>query len=279
MQKIYRVSILMCLVISMFALPATGDRERAPFKKDKDKDETYSNPADLEAEIRFGRDLAARILGNYKLVKNANLINYVNIVGKSLSLYSGRPELKFYFAVLDTDEINAFATPGGYIFITKGALMQMDNEAQLAAVLSHEIAHVTRRHVVKRLDIRGGDTSGIAAVSGMIGGNTAAFRNLLEASLNKASEILFEKGYHISEELESDNLGVLMASSAGYHPSSLKNFLMKSNGFETIAKSKKKEHPQLKKRIIELNKIMTKNGLLRIKQAKVRRRFHENVKS
>ena len=276
MKKVFKKFIILLLVLSISAIPAFAGRKRVNHTQDG----SYSKPGDLEAEIRFGRDLAARILGNYKLLKDEKLIRYVNKVGKSMSLYSGRPELEFYFAVLDTSEINAFATPGGYIFITKGALMKMDNEAQLASVLGHEIAHVTRRHVVRRLDIRGDDTSAVSALSGMIGGATAAFRTLLETSINKASEILFEKGYKLKEEMEADSLGILMAASAGYHPSSLKNFLIKSGGFEKKdATYKSKEHPQLKVRMKTMNKTLIKNGLLKIKQAKVRRRFHENVKS
>ncbi len=275
MKKIFNLSLIVLLVVSLSVIPALAGRKRIT----QTEDGNYTKPDDLEAEIRFGRDLAARILGNYKLLKNEKLIRYVSRVGKSISLYSGRPELKFYFAVLDTDEINAFATPGGYIFITHGALKKMDNEAQLAAVLGHEIAHVTRRHVVRRIDIRGDNTSAVSALSGMIGGATAAFRTLLETSINKASEILFEKGYKLKEEMEADSIGTLMAASAGYHPSALKNFLIKSGGFEKKdATYKSKEHPQLNIRMKNLNKILVKNGLLKIKQAKVRRRFHENVK-
>ncbi len=275
MKKAFNLLLIIFLICSLSALPSFAGRKRL----NNTQDVSFSKVGDLEAEIRFGRDLAARILGNYKLLKNDKLIRYVNTVGKSISLYSGRPELKFYFAVLDTDEVNAFATPGGYIFITKGALMHMENEAQLASVLGHEVAHVTRKHVVRRLDIRGDDTSAVSALSGMIGGATAAFRTLLEASLNKATEILFEKGYKLSEELEADDLGTLMASSAGYHPSALKNFLIKSGGFEKKdATYKNKEHPQTDVRMKALNKTLIKNGLLKIKQAKVRRRFNENVK-
>lgn len=264
------------LLICILSVPAYAGRARL----NQVSDGSYTNPGDLEAEIRFGRDLAARILGNYKLQNDPELLNYVNKVGKAISLYSGRPELRFYFTVLDSDEINAFATPGGYIFITRGALQKMDNEAQLAAVLGHEIAHVTRRHVVRRLDIRDEGSSSFSALSGMIGGNTAAFRNLLEASLNKAAEILFETGYKLKEELEADSLGTMMAAAAGYEPSSLKNFLMKSGGFEKkdTTYKKEKEHPQLNVRLKNLNKTLVRNGLVNIQQAKVRRRFHENIK-
>lgn len=274
MREKFIILILFLLFVSLSTSISVAGRKRL----EQQTDESYSKIGDLEAEIRFGRDLAARILGNYKLVQDKELLRYVNLVGKSVSLYSGRPELQFYFAILDTDEVNAFATPGGYIFITKGALLKMDNEAQLAAVLGHEISHVTQRHVVRRLDIRGQDTSAISGLSGFVGANTEVFRNLLETSLNKASDILFETGYKLKEELESDKVGTLMASAAGYHSPALKNFLIKTRGFEKEDASYKKEHPQIKVRMIALNKTLVSNGLLNNKQVKFRGRFHENVK-
>lgn len=275
MNRIFKITFIISLILAVFSMPAFSGRTRIT----NIPDENYSKIDDLEAEIRFGRDLAARILGNYKLLDNPDILIYVNRIGKGISLYSGRPELKFYFAVLDTDEINAFATPGGYIFVTRGALEKMSNEAQLASVLGHEIAHVTLRHVVRRLDIRGESGSTMSALSGMIGGSTAAFRNLLEKSLNKAADILFESGYKLKDELEADTLGTLMASSAGYHPSALKNYLIISGGFEKKDASYKKEHPQINVRMKNLNKTLIKNGLLKINQAKVRRRFHETLKN
>lgn len=274
MRDKFIILVLFILFVSFSSSISIAGRKRL----ESTSDEAYSKMSDLEAEIRFGRDLAARILGNYKLVSDQKLLRYVNLVGKSVSLYSGRPELKFYFAVLDTTEVNAFATPGGYIFITKGALLKMDNEAQLAAVLGHEISHITKKHVVRKLDIKGQDTSAISGLSALAGANTEVFRNLLETSIDKASEILFETGYKLKEELEADSLGTLMASAAGYHPSGLKNFLIKSRGFEKEDITYKKEHPQLKVRMIALNKTLVSNGLLNIKQKKVRGRFHENVK-
>ncbi len=238
----------------------------------------FSSIEDLEAEIIFGRDLAARILGNYKLVEDEALINYVNMVGKSISMFSGRPELRFYFSVLDSNEINAFATPGGYIFITNGALKQMTNEAQLAGVLGHEISHVTQRHVVRNLNIHGDDSSAFSTFSGLIGGSTATFRDLLEQAINDAAETLFKKGYKIREEIEADNQAILMLGAAGYDPMELINFLSKCKGFEKKDSTYKGEHPQTSVRTKKMLKTIAVNGLSEIKTAKVRRRFYAKVK-
>lgn len=239
----------------------------------------FSSMEDLEAEILFGRDLAARILGNYKLVKDDALIRYVNMVGKSMSMFSGRPELRFYFSVLDSREINAFATPGGYIFITKGALMKMTNEAQLAGVLGHEIAHVTQRHVVKNLNIRGDDNSAFSMLSGMIGSSTATFRELLEQAINEAAKTLFKEGYKLKEEMQADSQAILMAGAAGYDPMGLIHFLGKCKGFEKKDASYKGDHPQPYIRTKAMLKTISVNGLGKIKTAKVRRRFYANVKT
>lgn len=271
--KLCLVLIFACFIISSLVTAENNGRKRI-----SSIETDFSSEEDLEAEILFGRDLAARILGNYKLVDDDALLKYVNMVGKSISLFSGRPELKFYFSVLDSDEINAFATPGGYIFITKGALMKMDNEAQLAGVLGHEIAHVTQRHVVKNLNIHGDDTSSFSAVSGIIGGSTATFRDILETAINEAAETLFKKGYKLQEEMDADSQAIMMAGVAGYAPMELKNFIIKCKGFEKKDATYKGEHPQMSVRMKSMNKTLVVNGLSKTKNAKVRRRFYANVK-
>ena len=239
----------------------------------------FSNLSDIEAEIRFGRDLAARILGNYNLLDDEKTNRYVNLVGRALALYAGRPEIEFYFAVLDSDEINAFATPGGYIFITRGALMKMDNEAQLAAVLGHEIAHVAKKHVVKELNIKGDDASAVGGIASLIGSATSSFRVALEQALDQAVDILFNRGYKIADEIEADRVGILLASVAGYHPSALREFLNKTKGFEKEDKTYKGEHPIQEVRMREIDKTLEANGLEDVKKAKVRERFHETITS
>ena len=190
--------------------------------------EEYSNVSDIEAEILFGRELSARILGNYSLLDDEKINKYVNLVGKGVALYAGRTELRYRFGVLDSDKINAFAAPGGYIFITRGALEKMENEAQLAAVLAHEIAHIVKRHVVKELNIRGNESSGAGGIASLIGGPTDSLRGALEQALDDAADIIFNKGYKVKDEIEADRVGIMVESLAGYDPSALKEFLNKA---------------------------------------------------
>lgn len=239
----------------------------------------YSDINDIEAEIRFGRELAARILGNYNLLDDENINRYVNLVGKGLTLYAGRPEVRFHFGVLDSDEINAFATPGGYIFITKGALMKMDNEAQLATVLGHEIAHVVKKHVVRELNIRGEGDLGAGGIASLVGGSTATLRVALEQALDDAVNILFNRGYKVKDEIEADRVGILLASVAGYDPSALKEFLNNVKSFEKEDKTYKGEHPIFEVRMREINETLEAQGLQDVKKAKARVRFYENIKN
>jgi predicted Zn-dependent protease len=238
----------------------------------------YSDVSDIEAEIRFGRDLAARILGNYNLLNDEEINRYVNLVGKALALYAGRPELRYHFGVLDSDEINAFAAPGGYIFITRGALVKMDNEAHLAAVLAHEIGHVVKKHVVKELNIRGEEGSGAGGLATLIGGATAGVRGALEQALDDAADILFNRGYKVKDEIEADRVGILLASVAGYDPSALREFLTKVKSFEKEDTTYKGEHPIFQVRMREIGETLKAHGLQDVKKSKAKDRFYENIK-
>ena len=238
----------------------------------------YSNVSDIEAEILFGRELSARILGNYSLLDDEKINRYVNLVGKGVALYAGRTELRYHFGVLDSDKINAFAAPGGYIFITRGALEKMENEAQLAAVLAHEIAHIVKRHVVKELNIRGNESSGAGGIASLIGGPTDSLRGALEQALDDAADIIFNKGYKVKDEIEADSVGILLASVAGYDPSALKEFLNNAKSFEKENKTYKGEHPIFEVRMREIDKTLRANRLQDVKKAKARDRFYENIK-
>src|SRR6478609_5658236 len=100
-------------------------------------------------EQDLGKQVSEKIRTRYGVVQDAAVHRYVNLVGLALAQGSTRPNLPWTFIVLDTDGVNAFAAPGGYVHITKGALALVKNEAELAGVLGHEIVHVTEKHTVR----------------------------------------------------------------------------------------------------------------------------------
>ncbi len=201
-----------------------------------------STQSDIDAEVQFGRTLAARILGRYPLHEDKLLQEYVALIGHHLAASCGRPELNFAFGVIKSEEINAFAAPGGYIFITSGALSQMKDEAELAGVLGHEIGHINARHMVKAFDIRGTDASAGAGLASLIGGTTASLRGALQQSLARATDILFHSGYQAKEELDADQTGLYLAVLSGYDAGGLGRFLTRVGGFEAGA-SRSSTHP------------------------------------
>jgi len=241
-------------------------------------DDSFSQKSDLEAEIIFGRVLAARILGQYRMYDNDKLNDYINKIGRGLAQFANRPEIEFKFAVVDTNIVNAFAAPGGYIFVTKGALMKMDDEAELAAVLSHEIAHVSEKHIVKELNIKGQDNSSVSGFAQVLGGGTGAMRAVFTQLVDSAAEILFEKGLKKQDEFDADRVSVFISSTAGYDPSALKRYLKKVKGADKETKELLGTHPSFDDRINNVDNVLSENQLVNIKQALAKERFKENVK-
>lgn len=174
------------------------------------------HPISLEEELELGRAVAANVVAQFGLVQNDPLTRYVNRVGQLVARQCGRPELLYRFAILDSPIINAFAAPGGYIFITRGLLSALKDEAQLAAVLGHEIAHVSQKHVLKEIQ-----------KSKLV---SATIPNYVKASAKKAQWMnqvtdlaiqMLWKGLSRADELESDQLGGTFAYKSGYYSQAL----------------------------------------------------------
>lgn len=163
-------------------------------------------------EIAIGRDVASRLLGAAPLVADPRLQRYVNHVGRWLAAQTERPDLPWQFGVLEAPQLNAFAVPGGTIFITRGLLENMRNESELAGVLAHEIAHVLRKHHLKA--IQKGAQTGLAgdALSAALKDRAGAARDKLIAFGTE----MYSRGLDKSDELEADRLGVVIAARAGY---------------------------------------------------------------
>ncbi len=168
---------------------------------------------DEKEEIAIGRDMAARLLGAAPLAADEALQRYVNHVGRWLAAQTERPGLPWRFGVLDAPQLNAFATPGGHIFVTRGLVARMKSEAELAGVLAHEIAHVLRKHHLTAMQ----KTARLELANTVVG--TFAPRDDRSGRHEKllaAGTELFARGLDKDDELEADRLGVVIAARGGY---------------------------------------------------------------
>lgn len=170
---------------------------------------------DEPKEIQIGRHLAAVLVGAKPLHPNAALQRYVNRLGRWISLQTPRPQLPWTFGVLDDDGYNAFAAPGGYIFVTKGLIDRMADEADLASVLAHEMAHVVGKHHLKAIQKSAQSGLLTRALATQVGGGVGG---ALSEQLLLLGRDLYSRGLDQSDEFEADRIGVTYATAAGYDP-------------------------------------------------------------
>jgi len=238
------------------------------------KEPTYT-AKDVQEEVEFGREIAARILGRIELLDNNALTKYVNLVGKSVAIHANRSDIDFKFGVLDTKEINAYSAPGGYIFVTRGALQLMSDESELAAVLAHEIAHVTERHIVKEFNIQAAEDSPISSFARFIGGGGDPAKAFFNQAVDKALDILFKDGYKRADEVEADKIAVLLTALAGYKGDGLLRYLQKISEIKGKGKDDVgKTHPVYEERFSFIQNVMKLEGVSAEKGATNQDRFY-----
>jgi predicted Zn-dependent protease len=165
----------------------------------------------LEDEVKLGRQISGNLLGAAPLVKDDKLQQYVNRIGSWVALQSDRPDLKWTFGVIQTEDINAFAAPGGFVFITRGLYAKLKDEAELAGVLAHEIAHVQQKHHLKVVQKSQLMDLGANVLKSQVAKGEAAAQKII----GSGAEIL-SRGLDKDAEFEADRLGVVLAARAGY---------------------------------------------------------------
>lgn len=182
-------------------------------------------------EHYIGRAVAAMILSKYPLLDNPSLTDYINDVGLLLAYASDRPTTYggYHFAVLDSDEPNAFACPGGIILINKGLLKEIKDEDQLAAILGHEVAHVAHRHGIGAIKKDRWTKLGFY-VAGEVGKQYSSSEigqlvNEFQGVVSDVAKKVMESGYSKSDEKNADENGMRFAYAAGYNPSEMIDFI------------------------------------------------------
>ncbi len=178
-----------------------------------------SNAADAttdvseEKERQIGQGVAANLLGAAPLVDDNRVQVYVNRVGLWIAAQTERSHLDWRFGVLESSNVNAFATPGGFVFITKGLFLLMNNEAELAGVLAHEIAHVLRRHHLEAIKKKAQVGMLANMLTMAVGEHGAAVGQLAQVGTH-----LYAQGLDQEDEFQADVVGIVLAARAGYDP-------------------------------------------------------------
>jgi predicted Zn-dependent protease len=166
-----------------------------------------------EQEVALGRQINDRLVRDVRLYHNRQVTNYVNAIGQRLVRQSSRPDLPFTFQVVQDDSINAFATLGGFVYVNTGLIRRADNEAELAGVVAHEIAHITEKHVLDRLRQ--------AAIAQGVLNATGVDPDVL---VNIAYELVINRPNSRSAEYEADQVGLDILTRSNYAPVGMVNF-------------------------------------------------------
>jgi predicted Zn-dependent protease len=201
-----------------------------------------------EEERSIGGSVAIEIASRYGgVVRDEAITRRVNLVGKSLARYSSRPDLQWRFGVLGSQTINAFSAPGGYVFITQGLYNILRSDDALAAVLAHEITHITRRHALKII-ARNDFFSGAIDLASQRSADLQKF----DAGIDQITTTLFEKGFDPQTEYEADSQGRILAITTGYAPGALRFVLLQLQTRGADPQTTFSTHPPLQERIRRL---------------------------
>lgn len=200
-------------------------------------------------ERTLGESVSQRIRTEFGVFQNKDVTRYVTLAGMVLARASTRPDLHWEFIVLDTDGVNAFASPGGIVHITRGALGLIKSEAELAGVLAHEIAHITKKHTVNAIQ----KNRGLKMASDAVPGS----HQYIGALANAAYDNIVERGFDRGDEEDADREGVRLANTVGYSPEGLGTFLAKlaeRNKGVTTRNALFASHPETEGRMAKLTR-------------------------
>lgn len=203
-------------------------------------------------EQELGANVSERIRERYGVVQDAAVHRYLALVGTALAQGSTRPGLPWTFIVLDTDGVNAFAAPGGYVHITRGALALIKNEAELAGVLGHEIIHITEKHTIRSMQKSQAVQMGAAET-------LSGSASLMERVVTATYDNIVERGFGRAEENESDEMGVTLANKIGYAPNGLVGFLTTLKDRNKASTEKRglfASHPEMQERLDRITKLI-----------------------
>jgi predicted Zn-dependent protease len=254
--------LALALVALAMAAPAWaqfGAIDRAINNAQKVKRIADLSISDVE-ERQIGEQVSTQLIGRFGVFQDAGVTKYVSLVGNVIAQVSTRPNLQWEFIVLDTEGVNAFAAPGGFVFVTKGLLGLIRNEAELAGVLGHEVIHVTARHSINAIK----KANAVSFTADEVSAQGGLGQSLITKFAQRAYLDIVDNKFSREDEKDSDENGVQLASKVGYAPGGLSSVLtkvMERNKDQKEPNGIYASHPAIKERITNIDKLIASRKL------------------
>ena len=215
-----------------------------------------------QEEVQMGAQASQQVNAQLPMLNDATVVGYVNTLGRSIASTTSRNDLSWQFGVVNTEVINAFALPGGYIYVNRGVLSRASNESELAGVIGHEIEHVVQRHSVKQMEQAQGANIGVALACSLtnVCANQAA-----QAAIQVGGTAVFAK-FSRGDEVQADEGGFNNVVRTGINPRGMLTFFQKllaeeqQSGGSSAASSWFADHPGTQDRIADIQRMLNENS-------------------
>jgi beta-barrel assembly-enhancing protease len=212
-----------------------------------------------QQEVQMGQEQAAQVNAQLPILQDAQVNSYINQLGNAIAHTTSRADLAWEFRVVNTDVVNAFALPGGFIYVNRGVISRASNESELGSVIGHEIEHVVRRHSVKQMEQMQGANVGLALACTLtnVCNNQAA-----QAAINIGGTAVFAK-FSRGDEVQADEGGFKNEMNAGLNPRGMLTFFQKlldeeqRSGGSGATSSWFADHPGTQDRIADVQKMLS----------------------
>jgi predicted Zn-dependent protease len=215
-----------------------------------------------QQEVQMGAQEAQQVNAQLPILQDATVSAYVNSLGRSIASRTSRADLDWQFAVVNTDVINAFALPGGYIYVNRGVLSRASNESELAGVLGHEIEHVVRRHSLKQMEQAQGANVGVGIACALTG---VCNNGVAQAAIQVGGTAVFAR-FSRTDEVQADEGGFFNVMNAGINPRGMLTFFEKllaeeqQSGGKGAASAWFADHPGTQDRIADIQRLLQENA-------------------